>query len=200
MPISRAVSSTVIVALTRRPDDAANVEDNVLGGDPLGQFSIDADEHVLGLGLRKRRGGQHMLDLGSANPKRHGPKGTVRGRVAVATNGRAARQRESLLGSDDVDDALPLVGHSKILEAKVGDVLLQLQHLGAGGGLLNEGLDRDEVGAVGRRDVVIDCDEGAVGPTDRAAGQAQPLKGLGGGHLLYWGEGGHKKDRSEKRR
>ena len=169
--------------LTGSSNDTANVQDNVLAGDPVGQVAVDADEHVLGLGLGQRRGGQDVLHLRGSDPEGHGAKGPVRGGVAVAADGRAARQGEALLGADDVDDALPLVGHAEVLEAEILDVLLELQHLGPGGRLLDEGLDADEVGPVGRRDVVIDGDQGAVGPPHAAAGEAEALKGLGGRHL-----------------
>ena len=171
-------------SLTGRPDDAADVKDNVLTGDALAQLSIDANQHILGLGLRESARGQDVLHLRRANAKGHRAERAVSRRVRIAADGRAARQRESLLGTDDVDDALPLVGHAKVLEAEILHVLLELEDLRAGGGLLDEGLDGNEVGPIGGGDVVIDRYQGAIGPADRAIGQAEALKGLRGGDLL----------------
>ena len=172
------------IELTGRPDDAADVKDNVLGGDALAQLPVNSDEHILGLGLGQSGRGQNVLHLRRANAKGHRAERAVSRRVRIAADGRAARQGESLLGTDDVHDALPLVGHAKVLEAEVLHVLLELEDLRAGGGLLDEGLHGDEVGPIGGRDVVIDRYQGAIRPTDRAVGQAEALKGLRGGDLL----------------
>ena len=113
-----------------------------------------------------------MLHFRGANAKRHGSKGTVRRRVGISTHSRTAGQGKTLLGTDNVDNALPFIGHAKVLESKVGHVLLELEDLSPAGGLLDEALDRNELRAIRRRDVVIDRDESAIRATDRAVGQA----------------------------
>jgi hypothetical protein len=63
-------------------------------------------QHVLGLLLDQRLGGEHMLDLRRADAVRQRAEGAVRRGVAVAADDGHAGQREALLGADDVDDAL----------------------------------------------------------------------------------------------
>ena len=158
--------------LTSRPDDSTDMQNDILAGNSLGQITINPNQHILGLGLRKCGSGQHMLHFRGANAKRHGAKGTVRGRMGIATHGRAAGQRKSLLRSDNVDNALPFVGHAKVLESEIGHILLELEDLGPAGGLLDEALDRNELRAIRRGDVVIDGYQSAIRPTDRAVGEA----------------------------
>ena len=73
---------------------------------PCGQLAVDRDAHVLGLLLRQRLGGEHVLDLAGADAVRQRAEGAVRGGVAVAADDGGAGQRKALLGSDHVHDAL----------------------------------------------------------------------------------------------
>ena len=183
--------------LTGRPDDAADVQNNVFRSHPLPQPSINTNQHIPCLGLRQRTRRQYVLHLRRADAKRDGAKSAVRRRVGIAAYGGGSRQREALLGTDDVDYALPLVGHPKVFEAEIGHILFQLQDLGAAGGLGDETLDGEEGGAVGGRDVVIDGDQGSVGSADGAGGEAKSLEGLRGGHLLVeWSEAKRKRKRA----
>mmetsp|Transcript_21506 Transcript_21506/g.62977 ORF Transcript_21506/g.62977 Transcript_21506/m.62977 type:complete len:454 (-) Transcript_21506:323-1684(-) len=170
---------------SRGTDEAADVKDNVLGGDALPEFAIDPDEHVLCLGLGEGLCRQHVLHLAGPDPERQRAERPVGGGMTVPADGRASGQGEPLLRADDVDDALTLVGHAEIFEPEIGHVGLQLQDLRAAGGLLDELGHVDEGGAIGRGDVVIDGGQGAVGTADAAGGQAQSLEGLGGGDFVH---------------
>ena len=108
-------------------DLADDGEDDVLGGDAGRQRAVDHGAHVLRFGLDQRLGRQHMLDLGSADAVGERAESAVRGGVAVAADERGARQREALLGPDDVDDALALVELVEIFDAEVLGVLGQIR-------------------------------------------------------------------------
>ena len=71
--------------LTGRPDDAADVEDDVLGRHPVAQRPINSDQHIPGLGLRQRAGRQDVLHLRGADAERDGAEGPVGRRVGIAT-------------------------------------------------------------------------------------------------------------------
>ncbi len=64
-----------------------------------------------------------MLDLGRADAVGQRTEGAMRRGVAVAAHDRGARQREALLRTDDVHDALALVELVVIFEAEVPRVL-----------------------------------------------------------------------------
>ena len=87
-------------------------------------------------------------------------------------------QRATLLGPDDVDDALAGVAHRVVGDAELGGVLAQ--HLDLAG--------RDRVGDrlvdVGRRDVVVLGGDRELGPADPAPGEAQPVERLRAGDLV----------------
>jgi hypothetical protein len=125
-----------------------------------------------------------VFDFARSYSERQRAEGAVRGRVGIPAHGDAARQGESLLGPDDVDDSLPFVRHSEVREAEVGDVPFELQHLRPARRLLDEGLDVDEVRPVRRGDVVIDGDEGAIRPPGTPFRESQPLEGLRRRHFV----------------
>ncbi len=102
-----------------RADLADDGEDDVLGGDAVRQLAIDLDQHVLGLFLDQRLGRQHVLDLGRADAVGQRAERAMGRGVAVAADDRHARQREALLRSDDVDDALALVVLGIIFDAEI---------------------------------------------------------------------------------
>ena len=125
-----------------------------------------------------------MLHLACAYAEREGSEGPMRGRVGVAADAGGAGEGEALLRANYVDYALALVRHAEVLEPKIRDVLLQLHDLRPTVHLLDEALDAAEVLPALSRDIVVDCDKGAVGTADGAGGQLQPLEGLGGRHLV----------------
>ena len=104
-------------------DLADDGEDDVLGGDAVGQLAVDAHPHVLRLVLDQRLGGQHMLDLGRADAVRQRAEGAMRRGMAVAADDGRAGQGEALLGPDHMDDALALVALVVIFDAEIAGVL-----------------------------------------------------------------------------
>jgi hypothetical protein len=99
-------------------------------------------------------------------------------RVGIPAYGHTARQRKALFRSDDMDDALSFIGERKVLETKIFNIRFELQHLRPRRCFFNKFGHTNELGPVRRGDIVVDRDEGAVGSTHTAFGQAQPVKGL----------------------
>ena len=66
-------------------------EDQVLGGDAVGQRPVDGDRHRLRLGLRQRLRGEHVLDLAGADAEGDRAERAVRGGVRVAADDRSCR-------------------------------------------------------------------------------------------------------------
>ena len=120
-----------------------------------------------------------MLDLGRANAVSKRAEGAVGRGVAVATNEHRARQREALLRSDDVADALPPVELVVIFEAE------QLGVLGEIGDLRRALRIRVGLGAVRRWNVVVDDQQRLFGSSYREAGTPQACECLRAVHLVY---------------
>ena len=99
---------------TGSSDNATDVEDDVLGGDTFIKLSIDTDEHILCLGLGQGLSGKNVLYLRGADAEGHGAESAMGGRVRVAAYCRTSGESKALLRSDDVNNALPLVSHSKV--------------------------------------------------------------------------------------
>src|SRR5699024_1480829 len=106
----------------------------------------------------------------------------VGGGVGVAADDGGAGLGEAQLRADDVDDALLDVAHRVQADAELLRVGAQGGDLGAGGRLGDE-LDGTAGRAVGGYVVVLGGD-GEVRAADLAAGQAQAVEGLRGGHLV----------------
>ena len=104
-------------------DLADDGEDDVLGGDALGKRAVDAHPHVFRLLLDQRLGGEHMLNLARADAVGERAEGAVGRSMAVAANDGGAGQREALLGTDDMHDALAAVALVVILDAELACVL-----------------------------------------------------------------------------
>ena len=160
-------------------DLADDGKDDVLGGNAFRQRAVDAQQHVLGLLLDQRLGGEHMLDLAGADAVRERAERAVGRGVAVAADDGCAGQREALLGPDHVDDTLALVALMVILDAEIA-------------GVLGERLDLyrrfrivDALGAIGGRHVVIDHGKRLFRCADLAPGDAQALEGLWARHLMH---------------
>ena len=96
-----------------------------LGRHTRRKLAGDLDLHVLQFLLDQRLGGQHMLDLGGADPVRQRAEGAMRRGVAVAADDRHARQRPALLGADDMHDPLPDVGDGIVVDAEIARVLVE---------------------------------------------------------------------------
>ena len=100
-------------------------EDHVLRHDAVLQRAVDADPDRSRLALRKRLRGEHVLDFGSADAPGERAEGAERGRMAVAADERAARERQAELRGDDVHDALARIADIEQADAVVGAVLAQ---------------------------------------------------------------------------
>ena len=145
---------------------------------PTGSRPSTRISSVLGLCCKQRLRGQHVLDFAGADAEGQGPEGPVRGRVAVAADDRHARLGEPQLRPDHVDDALVAVVEVVEADAELAAVLPQGVDL-----LLGDRVG-DRQAAVGGGHVVVDRGHGPLGPPDLAAGQPQPLEGLGAGHFV----------------
>ena len=100
------------------------------------------------------------------------------GGVRVAAHNGHARQRHTLLRTDNVDDALEWVIQVIQLYAKLFAVLHQLLHLNT------RHLAR-RINVFGlRRDVVIHRGKGFTWLTDFTSVRAQTIKGLWRGHFM----------------
>ena len=164
-----------------RSDLADDGEDDVLGRDAGRQLPVDAHQHVLGLALDQRLGGEHMLDFRGADAVRQRTEGAVGRGVAVAADDGHAGQREALLRADDVHDALADIVLRIILDAEIAWRSSPAPRSGCG-------FPRsvDAALAVGRgRHVVVDHGQRLFRVTDLAAGHAQALEGLRAGHLVH---------------
>mmetsp|Transcript_54566 Transcript_54566/g.173374 ORF Transcript_54566/g.173374 Transcript_54566/m.173374 type:complete len:829 (-) Transcript_54566:162-2648(-) len=165
-------------------NEADDVEDDVLGGHAGEEGAVDLNLHVHGLLLEESLGGEHVLHLGGADAKGKGAKGAVGGGVGVAAHAGGSGEGEALLGADDMHDALVLRAQAIVGHAELSNVVLERNDLGAGLDLGDELLDGGELRAVGGGHVVVHGGEGVAGLTHRAARVAEPLEGLGGGHLV----------------
>ena len=97
---------------------------------PGGSWPSTRHQHVLGLLLDQRLGGQHVLDFRGADAVRQRAEGAVGRGVAVAADDGHAGQGKALLGADDVDDALALVEGVVIFDAEIAGVLGQRRRSG----------------------------------------------------------------------
>jgi hypothetical protein len=152
-------------------------EHEVLRGDARRQFAGDGDGHLLGLRLRQRLRGQHVLDLAGADAERQRAERAVRGRVRVAADDGHAGLGEPELRPDDVHDSLLFMAERVQPDAEVRAVLAQRLDLRARDGIG----DREQV--VGGRVVVFGGDR-QIGPPHRTAGHAQPVERLRAGDLV----------------
>ena len=112
-------------------DPGDDRQDQVLGGDALGQRALDGDRHRLERLQRQRLGGQHVLDLGGADAERQRAERAVGGGVRVAADDRHARLGQAQLRADHVDDALLGAAQGVDRHAELGGVRAQCVDLRA---------------------------------------------------------------------
>ena len=98
--------------------------------------------------------------------------------MTVAANDGGAGQREALLGTDDVYDALTPVELVVVFDAEFPGVLFHDPHL------LDAFRVRIGFGAIGGRDIVIDHSKSLLRCANLASGGAQPLERLRRCHLM----------------
>src|SRR5690606_5437410 len=115
----------------------------------------------------ERLRGEHVLDLRRANAVRECAKCAVRGRMAITADDRRTRQCETLLGTDDVHDALPNIELVVVLDAEILGVLRQSFDLNLALGVV------DTEPAIRSGHVVIDDGKRFLWRTYLAIGHAQ---------------------------
>ncbi len=143
-----------------------------LAGDAGRRAAIDRDPHALRLLLPDRLRHQHMRHLGRADAERVGAERAMGRGVAVAADDQQPRQRQALLRTDHMHDALARIVEAEQLDAVLGRVLLDLPHharqLGIG----------DVAPRAARRHVMVGDAEGQPGLGDRHAALGQLAEGM----------------------
>ena len=157
------------------PDDVQNHIFRVNAG---GEFSIHLDTPDLRLVKRHGLGGEDIADLAGADAEGDRTERTVRGGVGVAAGDRGAGLGDSLLGADDVDNALLAGGEVEKGDAVFRAVLAERFDHGIGE-IVTERLHA----LVGRHDV-IDGGEGAVRIKHLEPEVAKHAERLGAGDLV----------------
>ena len=94
-----------------RADLADHSEDYVLGRYVTRRRTFDIHAHPLGSRLWQSLCCQNMFDFARADAECERAERAVRRGVAIAANNCHARQRATLLGADDMHDALTRVAH-----------------------------------------------------------------------------------------
>jgi hypothetical protein len=90
--------------------------------DAEAERAVDRDSPSSRTGAAQRLGRQHVLDLAGADAEGERAERAVRGGVAVAADQGRARQGETLLGADDMDDPLRPRRVGKIGNCEIGDI------------------------------------------------------------------------------
>jgi hypothetical protein len=121
------------------------VQNDVLRRDSSGKLTVNLDTHVFAASGDEGLCGKDVLNLTSTDTEGESAKGTVGGSVTVTADNSCAGESEALLRTDNVDDTLSLVVHSKVCQTEVLDVLFEGGALQAGVVLFDELFDVLEV-------------------------------------------------------
>ena len=108
---------------------AHKVQSHILCCNALTKLAVDIDAHRLRLALKDALRGHNHLDLGCTDTESHGSHCSVCRGVRVATNDSHTRQRESLLRTYNVDNAVVLRVHGKMSDTKIGRILGECVYL-----------------------------------------------------------------------
>ncbi len=145
---------------------------------PGWRLAVDSNLERLRASLQQGLGGEHMLDLGGADPDRQRAECAVGRGVRVAAHDRHARLCQSQLGTDDVDDSLVRRADAVQRDPELVAVLLEAADL----------RERDLVGegkrAISRRDRVIHGRQGLARAPHAEAAVAEAVERLGARHLV----------------
>lgn len=165
-----------------RADLADHGEYDVLGRHAERQFAFDQHQHILHFLGDQALGGEHVLDLGSANTVSQSTECAVGRGVGVAADHRHARQGGTLLRANDVDDALAHVVHLELDNAVFIAVVVEGLDLQARDLVSNRfdaalALRRGRYVMVRGRDIGIDAPR-------LAPGQTQAFEGLRRSHFM----------------
>ena len=161
------------------PVRASTASTTSLAVDPAGKLTVDRDRHGLLCQLRKRLGGEHVLDLACSDAERQGAKRAVCTRVAVPTDNGHAGLGETEFGPDHVHDALIGIAHRVVGHAELSGIRPQNVEL-----LLRDRVG-DRHGLVGRWHIVIFGGDGQIGPSYRSAAESESLEGLWRSDLVH---------------
>src|SRR5262249_16575365 len=132
-----------------------------------------------GLRLQQRLRGEHVFDLARTYSEGQRTKRAVCRSVTIAADDRHTGLRVALFGADHVYDALANVVNIVQLDVELATVVAERFNL-----LLRDLVD-DRQAAVGRRHVMVDCRERAIGTADRSAGKTQAFERLWTGDFVH---------------
>ena len=173
--------STVFVGVADtaiHPEVADDMKNDILGVDAGGELAVDINAADLGLADCHGLGGKHVADLTCSNAEGNGAEGSVSGGMGVTAGDRGAGLGDTLLGADDVDNALIARGKVEECNAGLGAVFSEFLHHRVGE-RIGEGF-RTLVG----RNNMIDSGEGAVRVEDFQAKISHHPEGLRACHLM----------------
>jgi hypothetical protein len=126
---------------TSSADFANDVQDDVLAAHAWAQLAVDLHAHVLAPLRDQTLCSQDVLDFRGADAESEGTEGAVCGCVAVTAHDCRAWQRETLLRTNDVHDALSLITETEVGQAELLDVLFERDALQPAIRLFNESID-----------------------------------------------------------
>lgn len=124
-----------------------------------------------------------MLKFAGADTKGEGSERSLCRGMAVAAHQRGARQREALLGSDDMDDALFGICIADVANAESGGVRLRLQ-LARAFHVHDGHAEAESIRTQRGRQIMVRYRQRQVGATHRGSPNPEPVKGLGAHHLV----------------
>ena len=156
-----------------RTDPRDDRENDVLACDTEPECALDVDAHGLRLALPECLRRQHVRDLGRADTEGETAERAVRRRMAVTAHERDAGQRDALLGSDHVHDALPPIADVEDGDAGCRCVLAEADDHALVIGVRDRGL----VARIGRH-VVVGRREGPLGMADLHAVGGEAPEGI----------------------
>ena len=105
------------IAGTAGSADLANdCQNDVLAADPEAEFARNFNAQLPRLALPQGLRRHHMIDLGRADPERNATKRAMRRGMGIATHQNQTRQGDALFGSDNMDDAMPVISHRIVSE------------------------------------------------------------------------------------
>jgi microcompartment protein CcmK/EutM len=117
------------------------MKNHILCADTRRELAVDLNSHVLTSLCDQSLRGKNVLYLRRTNAESQSSKRSMGRCVAVTTDDCGAGERETLLGTNNVYNALSLVAQAKISDAEILDVVFESHALQAGVLFFDEGLD-----------------------------------------------------------
>jgi hypothetical protein len=131
------------------------MKNNILRANTRGKIAIDLNPHVFAALRDQSLRRKDVFDLRSADAKSQSSERAMCGCVTVSTDDCCTRECETLLGADDMHDALALVTESEVCDAEVFDIVFERHALEAGVFFLDERFNVLESFARGSGDVLL---------------------------------------------